>query len=117
MMNIALAHSWLGSYLVVSSLQQQMIQGFHPNLSPLLQLPNVTVAQSQELAKAGARDFTTFIALDEKQRKEILRDLSDKEYSLALRVAQNFPTLEVVSAKFQGECKDRGVRCTSETLG
>ena len=79
-----------------------MVQGFHPALSPLLQLPNITVAQSEELAKLGAVDFASFVKLDDIKRKQALADMSDKDYRQAVRVAENFPVLEVVDAKFQG---------------
>lgn len=79
-----------------------MVQGFHPALSPLLQLPNVTVAQTEALASFGAVDFASFARLSDSKRKQALADLSEKDYRQAVKVAENFPTLEVVDAKFQG---------------
>lgn len=110
MMNIALAHSWLGAYLTTGTLLQHMVQGFHPALSPLLQLPNITVAQSEELASLGAVDFSSFVRLNDSKRKQALADMSDKDYRQTVRVAENFPTLEVVDAKFQGKPACRAMR-------
>lgn len=39
---------------------------------------------------------------EKKQRKETLRDVGDKQYQRAMKIAENWPTLEVVDAKFQG---------------
>lgn len=103
MMNIALAHSWLGAYLTTGTLLQHMVQGFHPALSPLLQLPNVSVTQSEQLASYGAVDFASFVQLSESKRREALKDMSDNDYRQAVKVAENFPVLEVIEAKFQGE--------------
>lgn len=103
-MNIALSHNWLGTYLTTVAFQQHLIQAFHPALSPVLQLPEVTVEQANALAhEAGIVDIKTFVKSGSPKKREILRDLGDKKVERIERVAQNWPTLEVVDAKFQGK--------------
>lgn len=106
MMNICLSHNWLGAYLTAISLQQHIVQAFHPSLSPLLQLPGVSVTDAEKLAKAGLTNPTTFVKCgDEAQqeRKAILQDNGEKAYTHAVKIAENWPTLEVVDAKFKGQ--------------
>ena len=102
-MNIALSHSWLGAYLTASSLQQDLVQAVHPTLSPILQLPDISVMQAQALNAAGASAIPEFTKLDDKIRREALSDLSSAEYEHTLRMAQSFPILQVLDAKFVGK--------------
>ena len=103
LMHISLAHNWLAAYLTVLALQQHLIQAFHPSLSQLLQLPNITVEQADELAKKGITNVDAFVKMADKERKEILKDLGPKEYEHTVKIAENWPTLEIIDAKFQGE--------------
>jgi preprotein translocase subunit Sec63 len=103
LMHISLAHNWLSAYLTVLTLQQHIIQGFHPALSPLLQLPNVTVEQAEELAKRGVSNIPAIVKMPEAERKEVLKDLPPKQYEQAVKVAENWPTLEIIDARFQGK--------------
>lgn len=102
LLNIALAYNWLQAYLLITSLQQHVIQAFHPAFSPVLQLPHITPAIADHLAKKGVKDIPAFVALNEKEKKESLKDLSDKEYRQTVRVAENWPRLKLISAAFKG---------------
>jgi len=102
-MNIALSHNWLGAYLTTVAFQQHLVQAFHPALSPVLQLPGITIEQSVALAKeANIVDIKTFVKAEGEQKKTILKDLGEKELDKAERIAASWPTLEVIDAKFQG---------------
>lgn len=103
LMHISLAHNWLSAYLTVLNVQQHIIQAFHPKLSPLLQLPGVTVEQSEALAKKGVTSIPAIVKMPSTERKEILKDLSPKEYEHAVKIAENWPTLEIIDARFQGQ--------------
>jgi translocation protein SEC63 len=102
LMHISLAHNWLAAYLTVLNVQQHIIQAFHPKLSPLLQLPNITLEQADMLAKKGITTIPAFVKMASTERKEVLRDLSTKEYEHTVKIAENWPTLEIIDARFQG---------------
>lgn len=103
LMHTSLAHNWLSAYLTVLSVQQHLIQAFHPKLSSLLQVPNITVEQADTLAEKGVTSIPAFVKMSDKERKEILKDLAPKEYEHAIKIAENWPTLEIIDARFQGE--------------
>ena len=100
-MNISLSYNWLSTYLTAVSLQQHLVQGFHPSLSPILQLPGITVDQSEELARAGVMDATAFFKRGEAEIRNILKDLPPKDCTRASKIAENLPMLEIIDAKFQ----------------
>lgn len=86
-------------------MQQHLIQAFHPKLSSLLQLPNISVEQADALAKKGVTSIPAIVKMPSTIRKEILKDLSPKEYEHAVKIAENWPTLEIIDARFQGKPK------------
>lgn len=100
-MNISLSFNWLSTYLTAAALQQHLIQAVHPSLSPLLALPHISVSQADLLAKAGITSIPSFVKHDAEKRKQILQDLAPKELENTVKIAENWPTLEVVDAKFQ----------------
>lgn len=118
LMHISLAHNWLAAYLTVLTLQQHLIQGFHPSLSQLLQLPNITVEQADELAKKGITSVNAFVKMSDAERKATLKDLAPKEYEHAVKVAENWPTLEIIDARFQGRWRSEKclLQCANECL-
>jgi len=100
-MNISLSFNWLSTYLTAATLQQHLVQAVHPSLSPLLALPNISVAQADSLAKAGITNIPSFVKHDAEKRKQILQDLAPKELQNTVKIAEDWPTLEVIDAKFQ----------------
>merc|ERR1712093_877078 len=71
-------------------------------LSPVLQLPDITVEQSNALAtQARIVDVKSFVKGESQKKREILSDLGDKKLARIERIAQNWPSLELVDAKFQ----------------
>ena len=97
--NIILAHSWLEAYLATITLQQHLIQAFHPALPSTLQLPEVTLPIAQQ---AQPKTIDALVGLSDKGRKEALLDMSDQQRSSAIEVAENWPKLELVDAHFKG---------------
>ncbi|GAA6063020.1 hypothetical protein JCM10212_001799 [Sporobolomyces blumeae] len=101
LVSIALSHNWLSTYISIVHLQQFLLQAVHPTSSQLLQLPHVT---QQIVADAQARGVDTvkdFGRLPFEQVDEMMNGFAEGEKRDAIEVAQHWPVVDFVDAKFQ----------------
>ncbi|ORY28616.1 Sec63 Brl domain-domain-containing protein [Naematelia encephala] len=94
MLNIALAHNWLNTSLLVTKLQPSLAQGLPANASPLAQLPGISPEQAIELeivkSLEGRRWLEKWVKTD-----------SDSVSTEAKEVAKRWPQLEITHAEFK----------------
>eukprot|EP00731_Ephydatia_muelleri_P031897 Em0023g404a len=87
----------LDTYENVMKCSQMLVQALWDRQSPLLQLPHILPDQLRHF-KTRKRNITTveqFAALADSDRKQIVRSLSDEEYSDIIAVFAGFPYVEV----------------------
>jgi translocation protein SEC63 len=98
--NIALAHNWLNTSLVTLRLQSALVQAVPAGVSPLAQLPGITLDKAEELQWTKSAQGKKWI---EKFAKADIEDNADLKE--AKRVAGSWPRFEIVNAEFKGECR------------
>lgn len=104
LLQMALARNWLTTSLLAMSLSQYIHQAVWSGDSELLQLPNVTPEVIKGINKGRRRritDLAGLMELDEQERRNALRILSDQEYNQAINIAKQFPKLDVPNAFFK----------------
>lgn len=100
MQSITLGYNWLNTYLVITTLQQHLVQAVHPALPPLLQLPHVSVKAAEKLVKDDViRSPEEFNSLTTRQKDSLFPD--PKILKEIQAVADHWPKLEVVSSEFK----------------
>ncbi|EXJ87260.1 translocation protein SEC63 [Capronia epimyces CBS 606.96] len=82
---------------------QNVIQAVAPGWSPLLQLPNITPQIATKISESSKTPVTlqTFMALPPGVRRNACSELSEAQYSQALRVASQIPHLQIAKAFFK----------------
>ncbi|RKP07186.1 Sec63 Brl domain-containing protein [Thamnocephalis sphaerospora] len=100
MMQIALSHGWLTSSMFCMDISQMLVQGTTLHDTPLLQLPHITQDMLKHF-RTGTRNIRTvpdLMEMSEKDRRSLLRSLTDEEYANTMLVAKRHPRLEVTRA-------------------
>lgn len=94
--NIVLSNNWLTTYLNTLELQQAIVQGMHPTMSNILQLPHL-----QPSTLSSHTTIRDIAAADEVQLVKLLPDATPAQRQQVQEVAANWPTLELLSADFK----------------
>ncbi|CAH1761399.1 12429_t:CDS:10 [Entrophospora sp. SA101] len=103
LLEIALAHRWLQTTIRCMELSQLLVQAMWINDNPLIQLPYITidVLKAMKIKKKVIRNIGQFRNMNEEERRNLLKSLSDLEYGTVLHVANSYPILEIVQAVFK----------------
>ncbi len=102
MLQIALARQWLQTASQCIALVQCLVQAVYEGQSSLLQLPYVDgqMVKYAKNRKTPIKTIRQLVELPEDDRKNLLRSLSDEQYSMLMTVAKSFPEVVLDSAKF-----------------
>jgi translocation protein SEC63 len=106
MQSITLGYNWLSTYLVVVTLQQHLVQAMHPALSPLVQLPHISVKTAEKLAKNGdIKAPEQYASISEQQKDSLFPELKGQDYikKHIQAISEHWPKLELVSSEFKGK--------------
>ncbi len=112
LLSISLGHNWLAATERVFRLQQHLVQAVPLNaslpVSELLQLPHMDLALADKLLRGsnGKCDLGIqgFASMTDAERKSVLgvgKNLSDPHYDEMVKVAMEWPRLELVNAYFK----------------
>lgn len=102
MQSIALGYNWLSTFLVITTIQQRLIQAIHPALSPLLQLPHIPVKLAEKLAKEKSINSPEqYFSLSEEEKLKLFPDIQGTERKRLEAVSEKWPKLELVSSEFK----------------
>ncbi|PLW10486.1 hypothetical protein PCASD_09631 [Puccinia coronata f. sp. avenae] len=104
MQSITLGYNWLSTYLVVVTLQQHLVQAMHPALSPLVQLPHISVKTAEKLAKNGdIKAPEQYASISEQQKDSMFPELKGQDYikKHIQAISEHWPKLELVSSEFK----------------
>ncbi|KAI9627966.1 hypothetical protein KEM48_011904 [Puccinia striiformis f. sp. tritici PST-130] len=104
MQSITLGYNWLSTYLVIVKLQQHLVQAIHPVLSPLIQLPHISIKTADKLAKSNQiKDPEAFASLSEQQKDTLFPELVGQDLikKHVTSVSEFWPKLELVSSEFK----------------
>ncbi|EFP79380.2 secretory subunit [Puccinia graminis f. sp. tritici] len=104
MQSITLGYNWLSTYLVIIKLQQHLVQAMHPALSPLVQLPHVSVKTAEKLAKNNEIGSPEqFSMLSEQQKDTLFPELKGQDHikKQIQSISEHWPKLELVSSEFK----------------
>lgn len=82
---------------------QNIIQAVAPGWSPLLQLPNITPQIAAKISESSNTPVTlqAFMALPPSVRRNLCSDLSELQYTQAMKVASQIPHLQIAKAFFK----------------
>ncbi|XP_035687196.1 translocation protein SEC63 homolog [Branchiostoma floridae] len=78
-------------------LSQMTVQGLWDNKSPLLQLPHIREDNLRHFVskRRNVRSIRQLATMDEKDRRALLRNMTDEEYEDVMEVIKNFPIVEM----------------------
>ncbi|KAI8482878.1 hypothetical protein Bbelb_394130 [Branchiostoma belcheri] len=78
-------------------LSQMTVQGLWDNKSPLLQLPHIREDNLRHFVskRRNIRSIRQLATMDEKDRRALLRNMTDEEYEDVMEVIKNFPIVEM----------------------
>ena len=110
--SISLGHSWLEETMRVFTLQQHIVQAIPLQVSrpvaELLQLPHMNIQLADKIIRGsngkGEFGIQGFAAMTEGERKSVLgvgKNLSDSQYAEMVKVAEEWPRLELLDAYFK----------------
>lgn len=103
MQSIVLGYNWLSTFLVVTTIQQRLIQAVHPALSPLLQLPCVSTKLAEKLAKENSISSPEqYFVLPEEEKRKLFPDIQGVEQKRLAAISEKWPKLELISSEFKG---------------
>jgi preprotein translocase subunit Sec63 len=102
-LQIALARQWLHPALSCMALSQYIVHGTWEGHSPLLQLPFIThdISRHSLTGRRAIKSIADLLDMNESDRRSLLRNLGDKEYSQALSIAQTFPMAQIDTVTFK----------------
>lgn len=113
LLSMSLAHNWLDETVLLMNLVQNVVQATpiaDRTTAELLQLPGMNAGRVQALRKAhklAAYGIQGFWNIPDAERKKTLevgnKGLGQSEYDQMVRVAGEWPRLEMVDAFFKGE--------------
>jgi len=104
MQSVTLGYNWLSTFLVIVTLQQHLVQAMHPALSPLVQLPHISVKTAEKLAKSGEiKSPEHFATLSEQQKTSMFPELKGQDHiqKHIQSISEHWPKLELVSSEFK----------------
>lgn len=102
MQSIVLGYNWLSTFLVITTIQQRLVQAVHPALSPLLQLPYVSTKLAEKLAKENSiTSPEQYFVLPEEEKRKLFPDIQGVEQKRLAAVSEKWPKLELISSEFK----------------
>ncbi|KAH9814020.1 Sec63 Brl domain-containing protein [Melampsora americana] len=102
MQSIVLGYNWLSTFLVITTIQQRLIQAVHPALSPLLQLPYVSTKLAEKLAKENSiTSPEQYFVLSEEEKRKLFPDIQGVEQKRLAAISERWPKLELISSEFK----------------
>lgn len=108
MLQIALARDWFVCARHCMTLSQFLVQAVWSDGSnaptPFLQLPHLDTATIKHFSsgKKNIRAIPDLLAMKEDERRSLLRNLDDDQYSAVLCVAQAIPVVTIEAVDFKG---------------
>ncbi|KAI9190814.1 Sec63 Brl domain-containing protein [Polychytrium aggregatum] len=111
LLQLSVARNWLASSLAIIELGQGVIQAqmpAEPNAA-LLQLPHLDSEQLKHFTtkKRDIRFIRQLLCLEESERRDLLRSLSDDQYKELMTVSLQYPQLQITKAGFKVVGEDR----------
>ncbi|CAG8692463.1 7783_t:CDS:10, partial [Acaulospora morrowiae] len=102
-LEIALAHRWLQTSIRCMEVSQFIVQAMWLNESQLVQLPYVTseVLKAMKIKKKVIKNIAQFRAMNDEERKNILKLPNPAAYDSLVRVAEMYPIMIVEKAYFK----------------
>ncbi|KAJ3113714.1 secretory subunit [Phlyctochytrium bullatum] len=102
LLQIASARFWLSSALSAIDFSQMIVQATFAPFGPMSQLPSMSaeIFKHFNTKKRQIRSIRELLELDDTERKDLLRSLSDQEFEDLISVASQYPILKVRKALF-----------------
>lgn len=103
-LQIATVKQWLNSSCTLMELQQHLLQATYPGEASVKQLPHITTALLRRYyrsKKVNVSSVQQLCAMNEDERKQLLKPLSNEEYLDVMEVAHRVPQLSVKKAVFK----------------
>jgi translocation protein SEC63 len=102
LLHIAIARNWFRVTTHILDFSQLITQAMLPNQSPLLQLPYIDQNMLKHFStkKRKIESIPDFLKLTVEERKDLLRDLDDKQLDTVVAVANQIPKIKIVKAEY-----------------
>lgn len=104
LLQIATVKQWLSSSCTLMELQQHLLQATYPGEASIKQLPHITTALLRRYyrsKKVNVSSVQQLCKMNEDERKQLLKPLSNEEYLDVMEVAHRVPQLSVKKAVFK----------------
>lgn len=110
---MSLGHNWLAQTMRIFQLQQHLVQAVPLNaaskpVAELLQLPHMDLSKAEKLLRGSngkcEHGIQGFASMTDAERKSVLgvgKNLSESQYGDMVKVAMDWPRLELVDAYFK----------------
>eukprot|EP01135_Chromosphaera_perkinsii_P001985 Nk52_evm32s215 gene=Nk52_evmTU32s215 len=96
-LNMAFHKRCLNTAIHCMEVNQMIVQAMWDVHSPLLQLPYVTPGMLRHFVskKKNIRSMYDLMMVDEEDRRSLLRNMTDREYDLAIQVLNKYPMVDL----------------------